>query len=307
MILQVLADVRAFVADLDAVGLKHVAAADAGELKDLRRADRAGGKHGLAGCAGAFDRAIMLELDTGDAVAFDDQLAHMRLGQNRQVAALLRRAQERLRRVPADAGALVDVEIAGAFVAAAVEIRRFGNAGFGGGFLERVEHVPAHAGPFHPPFAASAVHVVGTLIVVLRLLEERQHVVPAPAGAAELAPMVVVARLAAHVDHAVDRGAAAKHLAAGIAEGTAVEALFGGRRKAPVGARIVDAVEIADRNVDPVVVVAAAGLEQQHAMAQVFGKAIGKHAAGATRPDDDIVERVHWVLLVFGNRRETGA
>ncbi|MNW21357.1 hypothetical protein D3C71_2222320 [compost metagenome] len=50
---------------------------------------------------------------------------------------------------------------------------------------------------------------------------------------------------------------------------------------------------------DPVIVVAAAGLEQQDAAIRVFGKAVGQNATGATRSDDDIVERVHGLITLL--------
>ena len=100
--------------------------------------------------------------------------------------------------------------------------------------------------------------------VVLGALEHRQHVVPRPAAQPVRGPVVVVGLLAAHVDHRVDRRAAAEHLAARIADAAAVQARIGLRDVAPIGARIADRVEIADRDVDPEVVVLAAGLEQQH-------------------------------------------
>ena len=41
--------------------------------------------------------------------------------------------------------------------------------------------------------------------MILVLLEIGQHVVPAPAGQSKLAPMIIVGRLAPHVDHGIDR------------------------------------------------------------------------------------------------------
>src|SRR5690349_9709862 len=97
-------------------------------------------------------------------------------------------------------------------------------------------------------------------LVVLGLAEERQDVLPAPPDIAELAPVIVVGGLAAHVDHAVDRGAAADELAARVGEGAAVEALLCDGGIEPVGARIAHAVEVADRYRHPVVFVGTAGL-----------------------------------------------
>ena len=125
--------------------------------------------------------------------------------------------------------------------------------------------------------------------MVLVLAEVRQHVVPAPAGKPKLAPMVVVGGLAAHVDHGVDRGRAADHLAARIVQAAAVEALLGLGLEHPVRARIADGEQVADRDVEPDPVVAAAGFQQQHALARVGGQPVRQHAAGRARADDDVV------------------
>ena len=55
--------------------------------------------------------------------------------------------------------------------------------------------------------AAGAVKLVRAVAVVLGALEHRQHVRPRPALEPERCPVVVVARLAPHVDHRVDRRA----------------------------------------------------------------------------------------------------
>ena len=101
--------------------------------------------------------------------------------------------------------------------------------------------------------------------------------------------MVVVGRLAAHVDHGVDRRRAADHLAARIGEAAAVEARLRLGLEHPVRARIADREQIADRNVEPDPVVAAAGFQQQHALAGIGGQPVGQHAAGRARADDDVV------------------
>ena len=62
--------------------------------------------------------------------------------------------------------------------------------------------------------AADAVKIVGAALLVLGLLEIRQHVVKAPAAIAVLAPAIVILVLAAHVKQAVDRARSAQHLAA---------------------------------------------------------------------------------------------
>ncbi len=116
--------------------------------------------------------------------------------------------QEALRRVPAYARALIDVEVAAAFVVAAVEVVDLGDAGLGRRIAKRVEDLPADARVLDAPFAAARMQVIeGRGLhrpLVLMPLEIGQHVLPRPARVTELAPKIVVARLAAHIDHAVD-------------------------------------------------------------------------------------------------------
>ncbi len=147
-----------------------------------------------------------------------------------------------------------------------------------------------HPWRLDPQLAADRVRRAGPEEVILVALEQRQHVVPAPAGEPELAPVIVIGGLAAHVDHGVDGRAAADHLAARVGQAAAVEALLRLGAEHPVGARIADGEQIADRNVEPDPIVAAAGLEQQHAHAGIGGEPVGQQAAGRAGADDDVVE-----------------
>ena len=99
--------------------------------------------------------------------------------------------------------------------------------------------------------------------VVFVLHEGGQHLLPAPVVVAgQGRPLLVVPGLAAHVNHAVDAGAAAQGLATRVAQAAAVQAGVGFGLVEPVGAGVADAVQVADRDVNPVVVIAAAGFDQ---------------------------------------------
>ena len=69
MVLQVLADPAELVDDGDAVRLQKRRRPDAGELEELRRADRAGGEDHLAAGGGVGGPAIVRELDADRAPA----------------------------------------------------------------------------------------------------------------------------------------------------------------------------------------------------------------------------------------------
>ena len=216
---------------------------------------------------------------------------------SRRFGAAERRLEKAARRRPAPAELLVDVVGRRALVVAGVEIVDALDAGLLGRRAERVEQIPAHARMLDPPFAAGRVMLARAEEMMLVLLVDRQHVVPAPALEAELAPVVVVGGLAAHVDHGVDRRRAADHLAARIVQRAAVQAGHRFGLEHPVRARIADREQIADRDVEPDPVVAAAGFQQQHAILGIRRKPIGQHAAGRARTDDDVV------VFAFERRR----
>ena len=293
VVLQVLADARELVRHLDAERLQHRARPDARELQDLRRADGAGRQDHLARRLERAPLPVLAHDQPRHALAVEHQPLDHGVRLDRQIAPVQHGAQEALGGVPADARLLVDVEVAAALVVAAIEILDLGDAGFRRRVAEGVQDLPADARLLDAPLAAARVQVLEGVLrerpLVLVLLEVGQHVVPAPAGIAHLPPGVVVARLAAHVDHAVDRRAAAQHLAARIGEAAAVEARLLRGLEAPVGARVAHQVEVADGDVDPVVVVLAAGLQQQHAPRRVRRQPIGQQTPRRPCADDDVV------------------
>ena len=295
MILQVLAH-RRVAQHVDAHILQQRARTDSRKLQDLRAAYGAGRQHDL-GRAQNLRLAVGHHLQPGGAAALEDHAPHMHAGHHRQVRALHRRAQEGAgQRVP-PAVLLVDAEIADAFVVAAVEIVTGGDADCLRGAGEIVQHLPAQALPVHAPRAIAGMRVRCAGRIALGSHEIGQHVVPAPAGAAHLPPAVIIRRLPPDIEHAVDRRAAAQHPPARIKQAAAAEARFGLGAEAPVGARIVDAVKIADRDVDPRIIVAPAGLEQQHAQARILAEAGRQHASGtAGTGDDDVVHARPFLL-----------
>ena len=120
--------------------------------------------------------------------------------------------------------------------------------------------------------------------------EIRKDIVPAPPGIAHLAPAIVIPCLPAHVDHAVDRGTAAQHPAPRIVQRPPVQAGLRLGLQAPVKPRVPHGVKIPDRHVNPEMVVASPGFQQQHAALRIARQPVRKHAARRPGPDDDEVE-----------------
>src|SRR5215470_12153669 len=181
------------------------------------------------------------------------------------------------------------MEVAGAFVVAAIEVADRLDARLVRGGAELLQQLPAHARRLDPPFSANRMRFACAEKMILVLFEKRQDVAPGPAGEAELAPMVIVGRLSAHVDHGIDRGGSADHLATGIAQRTTIEPRFGLGLEHPIRARIADREEIANRNVKPDPVVLPAGLEHKNTRFRIGRKSVSKHASGRAGAYDDIV------------------
>ncbi len=82
---------------------------------------------------------------------------------------------------------------------------------------------------------------------------------------------------------------------------TTVEARLRCRFEPPIGARIADAVEIADRDMHPVVMVGPTGLDQQNGVP--LGQTVGQNAPRRAGADDDVIKRAGICGLGDGLRR----
>ncbi len=312
VVLQVAAHPRQVVRHGDAVRLQQLSRADARELQQLRRIDGTRAQDHVAGGMRGDHLAAVPHLHARAAAgavrqALQQKPRGLRAGPHLEIGpAVAGGPQEGLGGVPAPAVLLVDLEIAHALVGAAVEVVGGRNAGLLRGARESVQHVPAQALALHPPFTAAAGGLAAVQLpeclargvgavqapVVLVAAEGRQHGFPAPCiVAGDLRPLLVVPCLPAHVDHAVDAAAAAQGLAARVAQAAAVQPLVRFGLVEPVGARVADAVEVAHGNVDPVVIVLAAGFHEQHAVPRIGAQPVAQQGAGRTAADDDEVER----------------
>ena len=138
--------------------------------------------------------------------------------------------------------------------------------------------------------AVGAVERAAEARVALGPVEVGQDVVePPPGGAVGVAPLVVVAVVAADVDHRVHRRAPAEGLHAGPVGASPVEVLLRRRLVVPVPLGLEEHRE-RQRDVDVVVVVGRTRLEEQHADVRILGQPGGDDAAGTARSDDDVVE-----------------
>ncbi len=214
----------------------------------------------------AFDRELLVAVDEVEAFAafaLEIQLEDRRPGHHRQIRPVRHRAQEGVGRAPAPAALLVHLEVGAAEVVAAVEHLDRRDAALGRRRAPGVDDLPAYARVLDAHLAAGAVAVDRAVLIVFQGKKQGQDFVPRPSPVAERGPVVPVLFLAAHVDHGVDRRAAAEHAAARIVDRAPGEVLVGLGLVAPVGARVGDGVEVADRDVDPEPVVPPPGFQQK--------------------------------------------
>ena len=138
--------------------------------------------------------------------------------------------------------------------------------------------------------AARAVMPVRAALLVFGAAEIRKHVLIRPAGIAELAPQIEILALAADINQPVDRARPAEDLAARPHH--APSAQFGERLglELPGKAGVVDVAVKAGRDMDPRVLVLAAGFEQQDARARIVAQPVGQHTPGRPGPDNDVIE-----------------
>ena len=214
MIVEIVADARQVGDHRDAERAQMLGRPEPGQLQKLRRVECAAGDQDLGVGACRLGRAAGEIFDAGRLAPVEQDARRQRLRHHMQVGALARRLEIGRRGRGAHAAAHGGLVEARALLGRAVEIVVARIAALLRGLDEGLgERMPvAHVGDAKRP--ARAVVVVGAALVVLGHAEVRQHVLMAPAGVAELAPMVEVLGLAADVDQAVDRARSAERLAA---------------------------------------------------------------------------------------------
>ncbi len=239
----------------------------------MRRTVGAAGDDHLAANAGDLQSAWRAILDTDRAAVFDQQARGMRLGDDFQVSPRTCRSQICCCRAPAALVVGCRLIVPGALLLCTVEVGGPRDTGLDGRVQHRLAERPDVRRVGYAQRTADAVKFVCATVIVLGLLEERQHGIPVPALAAALAPVVIVGGIAAHIHHAVDRTGATQHLATRQIQRASVQFLLRGAVKHPVDARVGICLGVADRDVDPRVAVPDASFQQQHAIAPRFRQA----------------------------------
>ena len=283
VILQVFAHARQVVHHRDAERLKLGGVAHARKLQELGRVDRAAAANNVAGIGALRRPAPDSIFDPHGALALEQDARGERAGRHRQIGAIDHRVQVGARR--AEPPPIMDVAVEGAEAFLAVAVDVFGERV--ASFLHRREKSPEQGrvgrAALKDQRAVVAAKFVAAVQACFHALEVGQAVRVVPIGHAGVAgPALVVERVAALEDHAVDAAGAAEDFAAPVRDAAIVHEWLGLGVVAPVVEGAADWVGKRRRHVDEDVPerVAAAGFEHQHAVPRVGAQARGQHAAG---------------------------
>jgi hypothetical protein len=284
VVLEVLADPRQVVDDVDPERAQLVRVADARELQQLRRVDRAAAEDHLV----RADR-LALHLDADRARPVEDDARDERPRAHLEVRAAQHGVEVRTRGAQPTAAVDVAVEAREALLLVAVDVGGELVPGLLHGREERLAERVRRRPALEDERPAAAAPLVGAGEAGLHPLEVREAVRVVPLLESRLArPALVVHRVAALEDHPVDRARAAEHLAARVVDAPPVHQRLGLGLVAPV----VEAVAERDRqrggHVDREVElpVAPPGLEHEHPHRRISAEPISKSAARRASADD---------------------
>ena len=261
---------------------------DARQQQQLGRIDRGCGDDHLARGGDGDDLALLFQLYPGCAAVFDDDAASKAL-LDLDPTGLDRGFQIGIGGGPALPLPDRRLHRAKAFLLLPVVIGRHGIAGLTARFDEGIEQrvLPRAAGDVQRTVGTTERRIARIAMPAFHTLEIGQHIGIGPTIGALFGPMVKVTRMAAHIDHAVDRGRPANHLAARGGQNAAPQMRLGFGLKAPVVDPHVHGIGQRARHLDERPRIGTAEFDDGDA-APGFGQTIGHGAPGRACADNDV-------------------
>ena len=287
--MQVLPDARAVGDHVDAVLCQMGRRADARQHQQFRRVDRRRRDDDLTAGTQNFGFATAQHLDPDSATVFNHDA--LRQGADElDVAGLLRRPQIGVGRGPAAAFPDSLLHRAEAFLFLAVIvvgclIARL-LARLDKGFEERIFTRATADMQWAVCAAPFGVAPVAAIVPAFHTFEVGQHIGIAPTIGALFGPMIIVHRMTAHIDHAVDRRRSTDHLAPRGRQTAVVQMRFGFGLEPPVVGFHIHRVGQRRRHLDERPRIAAAMFNDQN-LAPRRRQTIRHRTARAARPYDN--------------------
>src|SRR5258708_6001862 len=189
--------------------------AGAGQHQGLGGLERAGGKDHFGARADLPGFLALPVFDADRALALEQDTRRLRMGLGAQIRARAQMGMDiAARGAPALAVLLCDLVAAEALLLLGVEIVTDAKLRLACGLQIDFPHRIVGAQSTDMERAALAVIGAVEFGIILRAFEIGQHVGIGPAGVAERGPVVVIAAVAADIDHGIDRRRTAEPLAA---------------------------------------------------------------------------------------------
>ena len=247
----------------------------------------------LAPRGDAFDgtAALARELDRDRSAVLDHDAGDVKTTRHEQIGTRQRREQEGAARAGTAPALDIDLVAADALLHGAVEIGGERIAGLLSGAQEVLVYRESGNALAHRQRPALAMKGgVRPGRSVLRPAKQRQHVVIAPAGEAELAPAIEIAGIAADIEHPVDRRGTTPALASRHEHPPAAKPLDRLGFEPPVaGVGCAHQRRHAGGHGREQAVVPSAGFDQRHEVAGIGAQPVGDDAAGRAGADDDVI------------------
>ena len=289
---EILADAGQGLYDLDAMRAELVRRSNAGKHEELRRADGSCRQHNFPARLGLFNPSSMAVSDPHGSTTFKLYALDHRPRADGQIAPRQHGGQIGACRAAAHTIVYGHFEIAEPLLPKAVEViaDRMSRlpAGIEKSRVQRVAPTTAGDGEWTIPAAVRVVH--RSAQCPFDLLEIRQHVSITPTCRAVGVPSLEVTRVAADINHAVDRRRTTQHFTARAIQPPTLERGLRFTRERPVKTGIVHRQRKCRRHANEGMTITAARLQQQHLRGTIFAKSIREHAACRTRANDDVVE-----------------
>jgi len=287
--LEVCAYARQVPDDLDAGVAQLLRRPDPGQHQQPGRCDRAGAENHFAAGFGAMQPAAPSILHARAAAVLEQQPPAHAVRADGEIPAPAHGLQIGPRCVVAAAALLVHFRVGHAFLGEAVVVVVERQSRLDGGLHEGVRERMGRAQRRGADRTRAAPVAVVSERRGFHAPEKRQHVGVTPSGAALRNPAVEIVVRAAHVQHAVDRAAAAQGPAGRPQVHAVVAAGVGLGLVAPVQPGIADGADDRRRHPDIERAVDASCLEQQHPRIRILRQAVGHGAACRTGAHDDVV------------------
>ena len=290
MVLEALPDSGKVACHLDAECRQLGRRSDARQHQKLRRRDGAHRQdHRPCSSDGPRRAAAPADDGAGRPAVLDDEAERRAVGHEAEIAPTRCRPEKGIGRI--DAPPIMDIDVVNAEpgLPRAIEIIVAAEAALAGRREECIVERPVIPRPARLERSLGGMERTIAAPAAFRLLEIGQHLAERPAGETRRGPAVIVAGIAANVDHAVDRRRPAEAAAARPVDAPPAEPRLRLGAVHPVMPRPAEHIAIGTGHRHQQAVAAAARFDQHDRGGAVGAQPVGQHRAGRPGTENEVV------------------